>query len=125
LSRAAQSGAGALVPRSALPLGAGPFTSALAIERRAELTRAKAEEQEKAQAHGVPNGAPSKQAERRAGKKPGPDAASTRDLAKKTGMGRINRARKLVKELGTDVLEKAQGNLAKPAELDALVPLGK
>jgi hypothetical protein len=101
---------------------------ALAIERRAGLIRAMAEEQEKARADGAPNGAPSKQAERRAGKKTGPDPASTRDLAKKTGMseGRINRARKRVKVLGTDVLEKVQGTeLAKPGELDALAALGK
>jgi hypothetical protein len=101
---------------------------ALAIERRSELIRAEAEEREKARADAAPNGAPSKQAERRAGKKTGPDAASTRDLAKKTGMseGRINRARKRVRELGADVLEKVQGtDLAKPGELDALAALGK
>src|SRR5262249_10289532 len=101
---------------------------ALAIERREKLIRAKAEEEEKALADAAPIGAPSKQAQRRAGKKTGPDAASTRDLAKKTGMseGRINRARKRVKELGTDVLEKVQGtDLAKPGELDALAKLTK
>jgi hypothetical protein len=99
----------------------------LAIARRAELVKAIAEEEEKAFISGAGQKCPpSKQAQRRAGKKTGPDAASARDLARKTGLseGRIKRARKRVEVLGTEVLERVQGTaLAKPGELDALVEL--
>ncbi len=94
---------------------------ALAVQRRAELVKALADEDD-----GGANAPASKQSQRRQGTSTGPNAASTRDLAAKTGRSKdsIRRAKTRAKELGTETLERVKDtSLDKGTELDALAKL--
>ena len=68
----------------------------------------------------------SRQAKRRAGQKTGPDVASVRDLASKTGVSKdkIHRSTKLFDTLGPDILKSvARTSLDSGAQLNALTKL--
>jgi hypothetical protein len=67
-------------------------------------------------------------AQRRAGQKSGPDVASVRDQANKTGETKdtVQRSKKRFEDIGDGILEKIVGtNLDKGVQLDALAKLSK
>ena len=71
---------------------------------------------------------PSKQAQRGAGQKSGPDVASVRDQANKTGETKdaVQRSKKRFEGIGGAILKKIVGtNLDKGVQLDALAKLSK
>jgi ParB/RepB/Spo0J family partition protein len=98
-----------------------PAEHAILTQRRADII------QELARLHGTlsQNATASKQALRRAGQRPGHDAASVRDQAKKTGQSKdkVQRSKKRSGILG-GLLNKVVGtSLDKGTELDALLNL--
>ena len=101
-----------------------PAEHALLTWRRKEITRALAAQEGTLSQDATA----SRQARRRAGQKTGPDAASVRDQADKTGESKdkIQRSIKRFKTLGTHILESIIGtSLDSGAQLDALTKLPK
>jgi hypothetical protein len=100
----------------------GPAEHALLTAHRREIIRASAAQE------GTPSqdATPSRQAKRRAGQKTGPDAASLRDQANKTGESKdkIQRSIKRFEILGRPLLESIIGtSLDNGKQLDALMKL--